>query len=188
MNKFYLFMASGPIDQVVYEAALDASGFDYEIVYESDSKGYIIANSFFHNAIDSLILPLHEDLGVVISVVVSHERHALEEKALREAVSYFPNQALFVTDVLLKEFSFGDFSSLPLLSAEFKNVPHELLLTAGTYLRVGLNETEASKKLIIHRNTFNYRLAKFIDFTGLDIRDYHNALLLELYFQLAAHG
>jgi DNA-binding PucR family transcriptional regulator len=91
-----------------------------------------------------------------------------------------------MSDILMKEFSFGDFSSLPLLSQEFKAVPHELLLTAGAFLRCGLNASLAAETLIIHRNTFNYRLAQFIDITQLDIRDYHNALLLEIYFQLGA--
>ena len=57
-------------------------------------------------------------------------------------------------------------------------------LTAGTYLRCGLDASLAANKLIVHRNTFNYRLNAFIARTGLDIRDYHNALLLELYFDL----
>jgi DNA-binding PucR family transcriptional regulator len=65
----------------------------------------------------------------------------------------------------MKEFSFGDYSSIPLLNAEFKEVPHELLLTAGTFLRCGLNASLAAETLIIHRNTFNYRLAQFIDLT-----------------------
>ena len=43
----------------------------------------------------------------------------------------------------------------------------------------------ASEALFVHRNTFNYRLNAFIRESGLDIRDYHNALLLEIYFQLS---
>jgi hypothetical protein len=34
-------------------------------------------------------------------------------------------------------------------------------------LRCGLNASLAAETLIIHRNTFNYRLAQFIDKTGL---------------------
>ena len=35
-----------------------------------------------------------------------------------------------------------------------------------------------AQKLYLHRNTVNYRLQKFIEQSGLDIRDYHNAQLL----------
>ncbi len=188
MNKYFLFLSPSSIDRVYFKTALEAAGGDFEITYTSDNKGYFVTDGKFYDVLESLLMTMHDDLGIVITVLVSHEMKALEEKALREAVSYFPNQALFVTDVLLKEFSFGDFSSLPLLKAEFREVPHELMLTAGTYLRVGLNGEEASRMLFIHRNTFNYRLAAFVEKTGLDIRDYHNALLLELYFQFSNHG
>ncbi|MGN1075804.1 MAG: helix-turn-helix domain-containing protein, partial [Candidatus Enteromonas sp.] len=43
----------------------------------------------------------------------------------------------------------------------------------------------SAQTLFVHRNTFLYRLNKFIELTNLDIRDYHNALLLELYFQIS---
>ncbi|HBB05327.1 MAG TPA: hypothetical protein DCZ41_01870, partial [Firmicutes bacterium] len=44
-----------------------------------------------------------------------------------------------------------------------------------------------AETLYIHRNTFNYRLNAFIEKTGLDIREYHNALLLEFYFQFCGN-
>jgi DNA-binding PucR family transcriptional regulator len=49
-----------------------------------------------------------------------------------------------------------------------------------------LDATLSAKRLFVHRNTFLYRLNRFIELTNLDIRDYHNALFLELYFQLSA--
>jgi DNA-binding PucR family transcriptional regulator len=86
----------------------------------------------------------------------------------------------------MKEMSFGDYSSYGALIKLFKGINYDLMLTASTYLRCGLDACLAAKKLFIHRNTFNYRLNAFIAATGLDIRDYHNALFLELYFQLSA--
>lgn len=53
--------------------------------------------------------------------------------------------------------------------------------TGLTFILSGLNATLAAKRLYIHRNTFNYRLNKFIEQTSLDIRDFDNALLLYIY-------
>ena len=61
------------------------------------------------------------------------------------------------------------------------SLKRELMETSSAYLKSDLNASLASSSLYIHRNTFNYRLQKFIDVTGLDIRNYHNALLLEIY-------
>lgn len=184
MNKYYFFLASGKIERQELQSALDGLGVLYDITYLNDSKGYILADETFAVLLQGIVLMIHDDIGVTIAFLAAHKGGDLTEKLLKEALAYFPNQCLFMSDVLMKEFSFGDFSSLPLLSSEFKGVSHELLLTAGTFLRCGLNASLAAETLIIHRNTFNYRLAQFIDKTQLDIRDYHNALLLEIYFQL----
>ena len=186
MNKYYFFLANGDIEKEALKDALDGLGHIYDVTYFSARKGYLLADEKFAVLLQGIVLMIHDDIGVTITFLTAHQSGELEEKLLKEALAYFPNQCLFLSDVLMKEFSFGDFSSLPLLSAEFKKVPHELLLTAGTFLRCGLNASLSAETLIIHRNTFNYRLAQFIDLTHLDIRDYHNALLLEIYFQLGA--
>ncbi len=185
MNKYFLFVSSSKIDRGYFAKALEASGMDYQIEFESDHKGYFLADGAFYDVLDGVLSTIHDDLGISMTVLVSHARKGLEERALRIAFNHFPNQALFLSDVILKEFSFGDFSSLPLLRSEFKNIDFEVMQTARVYLRCGMNALRASEKLFIHRNTFNYRMNRFIEETGLDIRDYHNALLLELYFQFA---
>lgn len=183
MKKDYLFLASAPINRDAFKESLDSLGSSYEITYVSLQKGLILSDEKFAVKLQNILFTLHDDLGLTITVLAVHKDGELEEKGLREALSYFPNQCLFLSDVIMKELSFGDFSSLPLLSKEFAGVPHELLLTAGAFLRCGLNASLAADSLIIHRNTFAYRLNQFIDLTGLDIRDYHNAMLLELFFQ-----
>lgn len=121
-----------------------------------------------------------------ITCLVSPFQDELSEKLLNEAASYFPNMVCFPTDVLMREISFFDYSSYQLLRSYFVHVDPELLLTAGSYLRNGCNALLSAQELYIHRNTFNYRLDQFKRQSGLDIRDYHNALMLELYFQLSS--
>src|SRR5574344_349021 len=163
MTKYYLYETNAPFDEKAFRSALDSLESPYDLTVMSQTSGCIVADENFLMGLGHLVLPLHDDLRIIITFLCAHARGPLEEKALKQAVAYFPNQALYLTDVLMKEFSFGDYSSLPLLSAEFKDVPHELMLTAGTFLRCGLNASLASENLIIHRNTFNYRLARFIE-------------------------
>src|SRR5574344_2803536 len=171
MNKYYFFLANGKIEREALKDALDGLGVSYEAFSLSAEKGYLLADEKFAVRLQGIVLMIHDDIGVTISFLAAHKSDELQEKLLKEALAYFPNQCLFMSDILMKGFSFGDFSSLPLLSGEFKGVPHELLLTAGAFLRCGLNASLAAETLIIHRNTFNYRLAQFIDITNLDIRD-----------------
>ncbi|MCP8617542.1 PucR family transcriptional regulator [Salirhabdus salicampi] len=60
----------------------------------------------------------------------------------------------------------------------------DLLKTVQVYLRSELNVTEAAKKLHMHRNTLQYRIDKFTDVTGLDIKRFSNAFIVKLLFYM----
>ncbi|MBE6135501.1 MAG: PucR family transcriptional regulator [Erysipelotrichaceae bacterium] len=187
MDKHFLFISSAPLkDNKNFMVSLSEFGVDLlGLEFFSETSGEWIAPAESFAEVETLISLLHDDLGCSISVLAAHQHTAFEDKLLKEAFAYFPNMALFPSDVLMKEMSFGDYSSYGALIKLFKGINYDLMLTASTYLRCGLDACLAAKKLFIHRNTFNYRLNAFIAATGLDIRDYHNALLLELYLQLS---
>src|SRR5699024_8760952 len=56
----------------------------------------------------------------------------------------------------------------------------ELLKTMETFLLCNLNVSETAKELYMHRNSLQYRLDKFADKTGLDVRQFHDAMTLYL--------
>lgn len=62
----------------------------------------------------------------------------------------------------------------------------ELLLTVRSFLQQNLNVSETAKQLYIHRNSMQYRLEKFQDKTGLDVRQFEDAV--KAYMALTALG
>lgn len=185
MDKHYLFLFSAPIQKAYFLSAMAELGVEAgDIEYHGPNSCSFVADAKLAASLDDVVAVLHDDLACTISVLCAHQRTSFEEKLLTNAIRYLPNQCCFPTDVIMREISFGDFSSFAPLMRLFKDVPRDLLLTAGTYLRCGLDACLAANKLIVHRNTFNYRLNAFVHRTGLDIRDYHNAMLLELFFDL----
>lgn len=60
----------------------------------------------------------------------------------------------------------------------------ELLHSVAIFLRENLNLSETAKKLFIHRNSMQYRLDKFIEKTGLDIRRFDEAVKVYLALQV----
>ena len=185
MKRLYLFLTSHDIETISFERFFLDLFPDAKFTYSSPKEGYFESEE---DKVFELNQKLSLNREMEVSLVVSHRDWPLEKKLLQEAAGYFPNQCVYLTDVIMKELTFGNFSSIPLLSSEFRHVNKELMSTAGTFLRSGLNGLKTAEAENIHRNTFNYRLNRFIEVTGLDIRDYHNALLLELYFQLASNG
>ncbi len=56
----------------------------------------------------------------------------------------------------------------------------EMLHTIQVFLQCNLNASLTAKKLYIHRNSLQYRLDKFIENTGIDIRSFANAAFVSL--------
>ncbi|UOR13229.1 PucR family transcriptional regulator [Halobacillus amylolyticus] len=56
----------------------------------------------------------------------------------------------------------------------------ELLQTIRVFLEAGSNVTLAAKKLYMHRNSLQYRVDKFIEKTGVDIKQFQGAVITYL--------
>lgn len=56
----------------------------------------------------------------------------------------------------------------------------EVMATADGFLANGMNVSETSRKLYMHRNTLIYRLNKIKKLTGLDLRDFDSALTFKI--------
>ncbi|WP_238402962.1 PucR family transcriptional regulator [Paenibacillus mesophilus] len=56
----------------------------------------------------------------------------------------------------------------------------EMMTTLEQFIALDCSVSETAKKLFIHRNTLLYRLDKFKQETGLDVRTFHHALLVHV--------
>ncbi|MNO14821.1 Purine catabolism regulatory protein [compost metagenome] len=56
----------------------------------------------------------------------------------------------------------------------------ETLTTLDTFFQLDCNVSETAKRLYIHRNTLIYRIDKFKQETGLDVRTFEDAVLVKL--------
>ncbi len=74
-------------------------------------------------------------------------------------------------DIFLKEvFKRGSIESLD----------HETLFTIQKFFENNLNVSETSRKLFVHRNTLVYRLEKIKKITGLDLREFEDAIIFKV--------
>jgi DNA-binding PucR family transcriptional regulator len=139
-----------------------------------------LSDGAFYDALAVLLPLFNSDLGLSITMVVAHVNDELSQKALEAAHRYYRQSCRHLGEVVLDRLASGDREMLLGAHRQFMAVPRELLLTATAFVESGLNATRAAKKLYVHRNTFNYRLQKFIEWTNLDIRDYHHAFYFRL--------
>lgn len=64
----------------------------------------------------------------------------------------------------------------------------ELMRTAECFIDCSLNISAAARSLYMHRNTMMYRLDKIKRVTGLDIRQFDEALAFRLLYYVYARG
>jgi carbohydrate diacid regulator len=60
------------------------------------------------------------------------------------------------------------------------SLDQETLFTIQKFFENNLNVSETSRKLFVHRNTLVYRLEKIKKFTGLDLRDFDDAIVFKV--------
>jgi hypothetical protein len=184
MNKYYLFQSDHFIDKKTLQGVIDSFYIgDCEITYLNEKSGYIIADSQFALLIAEALPTINNDLGTKLVIVCAHNLSEVSLAAL--SYSYQNMQGFnYLSDVVLDQLLINFTDIKQRIINEFNQVPHELVLTAQAYLKSGLNAKAASEMLYIHRNTFNYRLNKFIEITELDIRDYWHAFYFNIYVKL----
>lgn len=73
-----------------------------------------------------------------------------------------------------------DFLSEVLERETIEKLDEELIRTMNSFFENNLNISETSRKLFIHRNTLIYRLDKIKSLTGLDLRNFEEAITFKL--------
>ena len=60
------------------------------------------------------------------------------------------------------------------------SLDQETLFTIQKFFENNLNVSETSRKLFVHRNTLVYRLEKIKKLTGLDLREFDDAIVFKV--------
>lgn len=198
--RFIQFHIKGNgVDQTEIESAI--KGFfsdEVQIIWEDVFNGIVIEErsqlALTESELTSIADTLESDFYVKVSFYIgklysisSHLRsHFLQEKEYFE----FAKKNLAGTNIITFEKIFPAYVAFNLpnhikdkvnneLSTVFSEDP-ELYTTIKVFLENNLNASLTAKKLYIHRNTLQYRIDKFIDKTGVQLKDFYGAFTVFL--------
>lgn len=187
------------VEQSEMEAAL--RGFfsnEILIVWENGQSGVVIENQKFLPLSEKELLSMTEtfesDFYINISFYIGKQYlfsdhlsyHFQEEKEYftfgqnhLSTVKIFTFERVFPSYLAfhLPESLRGKLNET--LSEVFKEDP-EMFSTLKFFLENNLNASLTAKKLYIHRNTLQYRIDKFTDKTGIQLKDFHGAFTVFL--------
>ena len=110
-------------------------------------------------------------IGSVVSQLKDIARSFKEAQVAVEIGKVFDENITMMCEMFLSEvFKKGSVESLD----------EETLFTIQKFFENNLNVSETSRKLFVHRNTLVYRLEKIKKLTGLDLREFDNAIVLKV--------
>lgn len=180
----------------VIKEALDKS---VSIIWENSTEGIIIekvssmdTNIKFEEIIDILMSDLYLNINFYIGPV------NLNNENTKEYFDRTEKHAKFVFQSIKKPVVTFEYSIPSIISSEIEHGMEndiienilgnfkddkEWLDTVEVFLESNLNISVASKKLYMHRNTFQYKLDKFHSATGMDIRQFKDAFLVQIAIQ-----
>lgn len=204
--RFIQFHIEGkPVDQEELESAIKGFCSDKSIIlWEDANNGLIIEDkdqlSLPEKEFESMSETLESDFYIKICFYVGkfHEFEIdIREKFLHEREYFrFGQNTHGKIRIFTYERVFPAFLAfhLPeqirrgLLETIFDVLKedHEMFLTIMVFLENNLNASLTAKKLYIHRNTLQYRIDKFTERTGIQLKDFHGAFTVFLACQLFA--
>lgn len=195
--RFFYFFSNRPIEERelltnTMEGVMNEPAF----VWLSDQHGWIVEEEPNATAeteeIKQIIQTITADFFIDLSVFVGqmHQMGAdTRDSILREIQLVEAIQPIIPKGQEMMTFSemFVAFYLDSLSTNFFSNNVKELLTeteirtTIKTFIEQNLNVSQTAKKLFMHRNSVQYRIDKFIEGTGIDIRQFKEAIAVYLY-------
>ncbi|MGY0694941.1 PucR family transcriptional regulator [Virgibacillus sp. FSP13] len=163
------------------------------ILWENDHSGIIIEEQMESISYDQIADVLMSDLYVKINFLVGPYLIELADakKYYQTLISCAKASIDFTKKVVL---SYSDaiphlfvdqaktkiLNTIPEMILKETFDDHELLQTIETFITCNLNISVTAKELYMHRNSLQYRIDKFIEKTGFDVRQFPQAMTVQL--------
>ena len=158
----------------------DNEGYD-----ELNKTAEVIVNLFRADAENDV----HVAYGTIVNEIKEVSRSYKEAKMALEVGKIFETDKYIVNYEKLGIGRLIYQLPLPLCRMFIKEVLHgltmddfddETLATVNKFFENNLNVSETSRQLYIHRNTLVYRLDKLQKMTGLDLRNFDDAIIFKI--------
>lgn len=201
LNSPYRFVHFSIKEKQISPAAFKLAIHDFfahpvPILWENDHQGTLVeylAKEDDAISYEEIIDPLMSDLYIKIqffvgpfqdSLVGAAAHYQAVTDAAKTAAHYSTKTVISyaeaVPHLLINEVPEPLLSGIRQTVLQAYQDDEETLKMIETFVRNNLNISETSKALHMHRNSLQYRLDRFHDSTGIDVRKFHQAMAVYL--------
>lgn len=194
----YFSLTNQEIDQDVFREAIQGL-FPHQmpIIWNNQHEGIIIEEQFqkereyieYEQMIDVLMSDFYTKLTLYITPYYHSKndiRHAYSwgETLFKKMLRYHPKPVVTYQDAItymyLDSLSQEHAANITYTLLQPVIEDSDLLHTIQVFLESNSNTTLAAKNLYMHRNSLQYRVDKFIEKTGIDVKQFQGALITYL--------
>ncbi|MCA0989217.1 PucR family transcriptional regulator [Guptibacillus algicola] len=181
------------------EAMIGLFSTDVVFLFKNEKEGVMIQESIedehLIEELEQMAAALTADFFLEMSLFVGQVIHntdpsnllstyQTEVKWFASGINLMPSQLVFTQTAIVPAILFSEASqeTIHYLQTLIEPVSDdaELLKSIRAYLESNLNITLASKQLYVHRNSLQYRVDKFIERTGIDVKSFKGAVMVYL--------
>lgn len=181
-HYLYLRINSQPFKPHEIESSISAFVIDPQWIDNRTLKAEL--DDFGRVQLKLMFASFQHDLGITLSGVFGFGADDIMMDFLTYSCEYRPGNLMGASEVLLLSKILGHSGLMESLDHSFAKIGRDEMETARMYLETGRNVNASATHLYLHRNTFRYRLNKFIAQTGIDIREIDQGKLMEMWFLL----
>ncbi|HHU28701.1 TPA: hypothetical protein GXZ54_06030 [bacterium] len=102
------------------------------------------------------------------------------DDVMDQVFSKFDEAGLFTLNAVLPKLLNEKLISKNIFNVYFEDISSEVLLTVKNYIELGMSLSLVAKAMYAHRNTINYRINKFCEKSGINVRKTTNAYFIYL--------
>lgn len=193
----YFSFNKNQIEPVLFKDAIEAL-FDKQvpILWDSEHEGFIIEQQMieeesisFEQIIDILMSDLYVKINFFVGPYkkdiadITHHYNSLTN--LAKCVFLYTNKSVVtyveaIPFILTKQTETELRLDISKIILQEYIHDEETIKMIETFFKCNLNLSETAKVLHLHRNSLQYRLDRFVDKTGIDIRQFHDAMTVSL--------
>ncbi len=200
IRYIHFYLKEAPSDMNDFIEAMTGLFSDKTVLlFENDKEGLLIQlkaiDEHIVNELEQVAAALTADfftgMSLFVGQTIQHTDksqltriYAAEKKWFSIARELMPSQMVFTHQDIIPAILFNEASdeTIDYLIKLIEPVQDdaELLKSIRIYLESNLNITLAAKQLYVHRNSLQYRVDKFIEKTGIDVKSFRGAVMIYL--------
>jgi predicted CoA-binding protein len=191
------------VDATEWDKALKEFFLDSPFIQFDEKSGIIILDktdlSYSEDDFYSISTTLENDFFIRIEFYIGKKRNSpqeireafyLERELFIEGLTFLPKERIYTYEKIFPSLAAASLPAIPqkLLKIDVIDLLRkdpELLESMKVFLENNSNTSLAAKKLYIHRNTLQYRLEKFTDLTGINVKTFNSSVTIYLACLLA---